>query len=161
MSAPVPPQEALCERLQELCRAARVVQVPACAPPDRDRLELWSAVWPVCLRKRPAEPRVLQASEKARMERCIQLALRHCGAADAPAIAGSCPCSGAVLVDPAAAAVLAVAGPDFTSATARRGAATAARHPLEHASMRLIAELASQGAYLHLRRWQQRASRTS
>ena len=136
-------------RLHDLCRDARVVRVPACAPPDRDKLESWSAVWPVSLRKRPAEPRVHDACEKVRMESCIQLAL-DCYEATAPRVDDlSCPFSGAVLVDPDANAVLAVAEPESARSSCPRDydCNSAARFPLQHASMRLIADLASQGVH--------------
>lgn len=122
--------------------------MPACAPPDRDRLESWSAVWPVSLRKRPTEPRVLDAREKDRMESCIQLALHYYGSTASSGDDLSCPFSGAVLVDPDANTVLAVAGSDAASeAESTSGPDSAAKFPLQHAPMRLIADLATQGAY--------------
>lgn len=142
-----PSQGIVRARLDELCRGARVVQVPACAPPDRDRLESWSAVWPVSLRKRPTEPRVLDTREKFRMESCIQLALHYYGATALRVDEISCPFSGAVLVDPDANTVLAIAGPDAASEAKLHGSDSAARFPLQHAPLRLIADLARQGAY--------------
>ena len=140
-------------RLHDLCRGARLIRVPACAPPDRDKLEAWSAVWPVSLRKRPAEPRVLDTCEKIRMESCIQLALNYYEAT-APRVDDlSCPFSGAVLVDPDANAVLAVADPESASSSGTHAYDCnngAARFPLQHASMRLIADLASQGVHRQL-----------
>ncbi len=146
-----PSQDTACTRLDELCRGARVVRVPTCAPPDRDRLESWSAVWPVSLRKRPTEPRVLDTREKARMDSCITLALHYYGST-APRVDDlSCPFSGAVLVDPDANTVLAVAGPDAASEEeCTQIADSTAKSPLQHAPMRLIADLASQGAYWQL-----------
>ena len=81
------------------------------------------------------------------MERCLKLAQQHCGAPSVRGYGGcvSCPCSGAVLVDPSADVVLAVADP-VTTPRAANAYAAASGHPLGHAAMRLIAELATQGA---------------
>lgn len=153
-STQLPSLDAARSKLHELCRDAQVLRVPACAPPDRERLEVWSAIWPVSLRKRPTEPRVLDTCERVRMQSCIQLALHYYGTL-APHVDGlSCPFSGAVLVDPAADTVIAVAGPDTADSAAACGCNGPGSHPLQHASMRLIADLASQGA-----QQQQRATR--
>ena len=122
-----------------LCRDARLARVPACPPPDRERLHEWSAVWPVSLRKRPVEPKVLAPSEEARMACCIKLALSHLGPEDA-----ACPRSGAVLVDPSAGTMHAVVSPEPVCPAAG-DCSSAPRQPLDHAAMRAIAELAAQG----------------
>ena len=122
-----------------LCRDARLARVPACPPPDRERLHEWSAVWPVSLRKRPVEPKVLAPSEEARMACCIKLALSHLGPEDA-----ACPRSGAVLVDPSVGTMHAVVSPEPVCPAAR-DCSSAPRQPLDHAAMRAIAELAAQG----------------
>ena len=90
---------------------------------------------------------MLDTREKFRMESCIQLALHYYGATALRADDLACPFSGAVLVDPEANTVLAVAGPDASNEAKLDGSDSAARFPLQHAPMRLIADLASQGAH--------------